>query len=313
MSAQPNVSPGSEEWTTHFGFGHNQDFDSGVAALETGDTRLAIEKFQICLASDPDPSTRERTRSYLAGCYVRLAKKDIGSSNWEFAIENLDEAVLYRPSFADARILRSIAFDHLGMTEDRQFEINFALDFNPRFALAVLHDGIIKIEFGDREQGMERINEALRIDKRLGSPTFREAMALFNSGEFAKSIVMFKGVNPVIEHDPSECVNEGNRFAHAGCWSEAEEAYRMALEIAPRFADIVFKHGRVLMELGRNDEAIARFREAVDINPRYADAYAFLGVSLRAAGHSIQAEDAFLAALSIDPGHVVALRETVKS
>lgn len=303
----------NEAVMSHFGFGHNLVFDTAVSSFEKGDTIGAIEQFRICLASEPDPSTRERARSYLAGCYVRLAKLDIASNEWETALDNLDEAAFQRPAFADVRILRSIVFDHLGKQEDRRFEITFALDFNPRFALAVLHDGIFELEFGDHALGIARIKESASIDKRLNSDLYHTALDTYDMGDVEKSIQLFKQVVPVNVNDPVDLINEGNKAAHTGQWAEAENAYRKALEFAPRYADVRCKHGRVLIELGLLSEAIAQLREAVDINPRYADAYAFLGVALKAAGHTNQALDAFSAALAIDPDHVVALRETKNS
>jgi Tfp pilus assembly protein PilF len=120
---------------------------------------------------------------------------------------------------------------------------------------------------------------------------------------------MFKGVVPVLKTDPEDIARAADAHAHDGRWGDAEEGYRRALEVAPRFADIRCKHGQVLLQLDELEQAIAEFREAVTINPRYADAYAFLGVAYRRSGREDDAVGAFRAALTIDPAHVVAAQE----
>lgn len=310
MSAERAVQGTSVGPKAFFGFGHNPDFDAGLSAFETGRIEEAVNRFQVCLASDPDPSTRERAKSYLAGCLTRLAKDQMARECWEEAFDLLEDATLYRPMFADVRILRSAVLDKLNRQEDRAFEIRFALDFNPKFAHAVFHDGILKCESGNIEQGLERIEESIRLNPRLQTEECLQAVARIRLGEIDTGVQILKSVKPEPECDSARIVEAANYFAHNGHWAEAEDAYRQAIEITPRYADLHCKHGRVLIELGRFEEAIARLRESVDINPRYADGYAFLGVALMHAGYAPQAEDAFRAALKVDPGHVVALRET---
>ena len=291
------------------GFGRNASYDAAVRAYEAGEFEAAIEQFKVCLSSDPDVSTRERARSRMAGAFGKLARRAVELRHWDHALNYLADAVALRPGFADLRILRAEVFESLNRTEDRMLEIRFALDLNPRYGLAVLHDGILMYEERDRAAGIERIWEAVNCDPRFKTDTFEEAMSLHGKGEHVRALEKFKDVRPVQLTDPEEIVREADAFAHEGRWRDAEESYRRALDVAPRFADVRCKRGQALMALDEVEQAIVEFRAAVSINERYADGYAYLGIGLRSAGLEPEALDAFRAALEVDPEHVVAKAE----
>lgn len=292
-----------------FSFGKNEHYDEGIRLYQMAEYQQAIEQFKICLSSEPDASTRERARSYMAGAYGKLAKDEVAKSEWTGALHFLDEAVLLRPGFADLRMVRAQVFDALRRQEDRMFEIRFSLDLNPRYGFAVLHDGIYKIEHGEVEAGLARVRESTECDPRLDSDSLRAALALVESGKMADGVAALKRVVPVLKTNPEEIIRAADQYAHEGRWGDAEESYRRALEIVPRYADVRCRHGQVLLQLDEVEQAIAEFREAVTINPRYADAYAMLGIAYRRSGQEEDAVEAFRAALTIDPAHVVASQE----
>jgi Flp pilus assembly protein TadD len=146
----------------------------------------------------------------------------------------------------------------------------------------------------------------------LDTDDYREGLALLERGEDEEAVRSLKRVAPRLRHDPEAVVRAADELAHEGRWGDAEEAYRRALDLAPRFADVRCKHGQVLLQLDEVEQAIAEFREAVTINPRYADAYAMLGIAYRRAGQHEEARDAFRAALEADPNHAVAALEIEK-
>jgi tetratricopeptide (TPR) repeat protein len=292
-----------------FSFGRNENYDEGIRLHQAGQYLDAIQQFKICLSSDPDPSTRERARSYMAGGLGKLARGEVALQNWTEALHYLDDAIALRPAFADLRILRAQVFRALKRDEDRMFEIRFALDLNPKYGFAILQDAILKLESGDREAGQARLREAVDADPRLDSDIYREAMALLQSGSEAESLSKLGLVVPVLKTDPEDIARAADQQAHEGRWHDAEEGYRRALEVAPRFADIRCKHGQVLLQIDELEQAVAEFREAVTINPRYADAYAFLGIAYRRLGQEDDALGAFRAALEVDPAHVIAAQE----
>ena len=296
-----------------FGFGRNENYDKAVKAYEAGLFDDAVAQFKICLVSDPDASTRERAKNYLAGSLGKLAKQKFVAEDWSRALHYLDDAVNLRPAYADLRMLRAQVFDKLGRHEDREFEIRFSLDMNPKYAFAVLHDGIRMIELDKLGDGKRRVEEAIALDPRLVSEEYSVAMQSLASGDADGAVEKLKSLQPKRTEDAEAIAREADELAHDGRFIDAEQRYRRAIEISPRFADIRCKHGQSLLHLDEIEQAIAEFREAISINERYADGYALLGVSLRRAGQEGDAMIAFRKALEIDPAHGVAQQEVERT
>ena len=296
-----------------FGFGRNQNYDAGVKAYDAAEYDVAVEQFKICLASDPDVSTRERAKNLMAGSLGKLAKLEVANGDWAKAHHFLDDAIDVRPAYADLRMLRAQVFDKLGRHEDREYEISFSLNMNPQYGFAVLHDGIRMLELGKKEEGLNRIREAATCDPRLDSPDYDAAVKEAEQGDLAAAIDALKAVQPMRTVDAEDIAREADELALQGRYRDAEQRYRRAIEISPRFADVRCKHGQALMQIDEIEQAIAEFREAISINDRYADAYAYLGVSLKRAGQNEDAMLAFRTALEIDPTHAVAQQEVERT
>jgi tetratricopeptide (TPR) repeat protein len=98
-------------------------------------------------------------------------------------------------------------------------------------------------------------------------------------------------------------------------FTAAGETERGQLEPWPHL-----QRGRLLLLLGRHQEAIDAFERAISIvealdvdsdhlpSPAYSEAFYRLGLAYEALGELRQAEIHFEAALSVDPGHIPALR-----
>jgi superkiller protein 3 len=99
---------------------------------------------------------------------------------------------------------------------------------------------------------------------------------------------------------------QGERHLEAGEWSEAEAAFRRALEINPESAPAYSKLGVAMIHQRRMDEAEAAFARAIDKNPRYAPAWSNLGNVYRETGRTEQALEAYQRAIAADPDYWVA-------
>ena len=61
--------------------------------------------------------------------------------------------------------------------------------------------------------------------------------------------------------------NRGNALQRLKRFTEAEEAYRRAIELQPKFADAWNNLGTCLRELKRPEEAETAYRKALELNP----------------------------------------------
>ena len=132
-------------------------------------------------------------------------------------------------------------------------------------------------------------------------------------------------------------LDEGKAHHQAGRLSEAERAYRLALEMAPDHPDASHYLGLLLYRLGRFDEAIhfinaaieqrpsnplywfnlgvvtqkasrgedavQAYQRAITLNPRYLDAFINLGNVLKDHGSASEAKEAYQKALVLNPSH----------
>jgi tetratricopeptide (TPR) repeat protein len=132
-------------------------------------------------------------------------------------------------------------------------------------------------------------------------------------------------------------LDQGRAHQQAGRLTEAEDAYRHALELAPhdaeschllglvtyrlnRLADSLrylhaaverqpslpvywFNLGVVSQKAGRSPDAVSAYEKAIALNPRYPDAYGNLGNVLREIGDLPGAVNAYERALKLNPSH----------
>mgnify|MGYP000961318604 CR=1 FL=1 len=293
-----------------FGFGRNPHFDNGVRAYEKGAFDVALEQFKICAASEPDAGTRERAKSYQAGCLGKLARASLVSGDSARAVSLLREAVTVRPRFADLLLLLAEAHLADGNEEASAESAVAALAINPQYANALLFLARLNLKQGKGKDAMIHLEQAVLSDGRLAETPHEDVRDYIISGDLPGALNALREVRVPTARDANELAGQGDEHARQARWADAEEAYRQALEIAPRYADIRCRHGQALLELGELEGAANAFREAIAINSNYSEAYALLGVALKRSGDAEGAKDAFHQALSIDPNHPIAKFES---
>lgn len=83
------------------------------------------------------------------------------------------------------------------------------------------------------------------------------------------------------------------RFHTAGDVEQAAEQLKLAADVGEGFPDVHLRHGGVLEELGRVDEAIAAYRQATLCHDGYLEAFVALGFCLLRAGRVEATAEAF--------------------
>ncbi|HKT34496.1 MAG TPA: tetratricopeptide repeat protein [Nitrospira sp.] len=131
------------------------------------------------------------------------------------------------------------------------------------------------------------------------------------------------------------CLEQGRLHQQANRLTEAEAAYRQALELSPQHPETLhllglvtyrqqrlpeslkylnaaverqgaspvywFNLGVVCQKAGRSEEAVAAYKRAIALNPRYPEAYGNLGNVLRDTGNLSEAVNAYRQALTLNP------------
>lgn len=105
-----------------------------------------------------------------------------------------------------------------------------------------------------------------------------------------------------ISQEAKDWNNKGNEYSNSGNYSNAEEAYRKAIQIEPNAAVLHYNLGGMYGNWpGHTDQAIAEYREAVKLAPRNMAVRQNLGHTLCSSGHWAEAVDEFQQMLRMDP------------
>jgi Tfp pilus assembly protein PilF len=189
----------------------------------------------------------------------------------------------------------------------RQQAIDRALELNPNFVDALYEKGLLEYDQGRFEEGIELMARAIEADPTVDPSVFHRGLDAIRAGDGAAARSFFACA---LANDSDQgrihlCL--ATNFHRERMFEEAAEEYRIATELMPRYADVHGRYGQVLLELGRNQDAVAALRRAVEINPRYVQAHAYLAVALLRSRQNEQAKAEVEKALDLDPGNPIAL------
>lgn len=292
-----------------FGFGRNDRYDQGIRAYESGMYEMAIDALSQVQKNTNDPAVVRLAKFYIAESFAQLGQTALRAGQFASAASNLAAALEVNPTFPDLHFSLAMACRGLGDVRGAEYAIERALDFNAKYAAAVLFQGIILYENGKPEEGLARVAVAIELEPALAGERYQFALECHKSGDSKRCLANLEALSSNDSGDANAHARIADTFGRQGLWLEAAQEYGRALEIAPRFADIRFRYGQALLELDHIEPAIEQFGLALQINPKYADAWAGQGIALRRAGRDDESQTSFVQALMLDPQHIVALQE----
>jgi len=198
---------------------------------------------------------------------------------------------------------------------DRKGNLDLAIDSFQRVLAqdkthAAAHAGLAKaywLKFqGDSkdpmwlDRALPMAERAVALDPYLASAQVSLGLALYSAGRSEEAL---RHVERALVLDPAN----GDAYHAAGRihesqrkWTEAEAAYKKAVEVQPYrvyFDDL----GTLYLNMGRTKEAIAAFRRSIELAPDGFRGYRNLGVAYYVQGDLAQAASQFQKALAIQP------------
>lgn len=215
-----------------------------------------------------------QTERLLARARDRFAVQD-----YYGAIYLLEEIVATGRAFADVHHLIGVSLSLLGRSEEALVQFARALELNPRYLEALIHQGVVLNELG-------RVREA--------EESFRRA---------AESVAPPSGglPAPVAARLANQHAELADAYAEAGALGRAVEQYEHALALGPSFHDLRYRMARVMLEAGRALEARDALEEVLHARPNFVDAEAALGLAHFLSGDGVGAREVWRACLSRRP------------
>ena len=182
-------------------------------------------------------------------------------------------------AFADVHHLMGVAYALLGQHERALAAFDAALAVNPRYLEATIHRALALAALG-------RVDEV--------TPTLRRAAEIT-----PPPVAGFPAA--VAAQLANRHAELGQAYAEAGARDHAIAEYRRALELGPRFHDLRYRLGRLLLEAGQVLEARDVLSALVAAHPHFVDAQAALGLSCYLSGDTAEAQRVWRECLATRP------------
>jgi tetratricopeptide (TPR) repeat protein len=195
------------------------------------------------------------------------------------AIYLLEEIVAAGRAFADVHHLMGVSLSLLGRPDEALAQFARALELNPRYLEALIHQGLVLSELGRAREAEESFRRAA------------ESVAPSSGGLPA----------PVAARLANQHAELADAYAEAGALGRAIEQYEEALALGPGFHDLRYRMARVMLEAGRALEAREALEEVIRARPNFVDAEAALGLAHFLSGDGVGARDVWKACLSRRP------------
>ena len=195
------------------------------------------------------------------------------------AVHLLESVVDSGRAFADVHHLLGVSLSLLGQADRALGELGRALELNPQYVEALIHQGLVLNELGRTDEAQEAFGRAA---EHLAKPT---------AGLPA----------PVAAQLANRHAELAETYAGAGAIDRAIAQYQAALELGPEFHDLRYRMARLLLEAGRPLEAREALEEVVGARPNFVDAEAALGLAHYLSGDAGGARSVWEACLARRP------------
>jgi len=126
-------------------------------------------------------------------------------------------------------------------------------------------------------------------------------------GKLDQAASAFKKAVSLSPKDAEVINNMGNILNLQGKLDEAVQAYKKAIALKPNYPQAYYNLGNTLKKQDKTNEAIEAYKKAIALKPNYPDAYNNLGVAFKTAGDLAQAISSYKKVISLKPGDAYAL------
>lgn len=239
---------------------------------------------------------RGKVHSYKLGC--QLIKKN----QYERAIKNLDEAILFDKDYADAYYFRGCAKlrlrDYQGAkadfdtaieldetavnnitTESEQSDFQLSVQayesrIDHKYGEAFLHRGCARYESGQEiEEALSDFTQALLFDPNNARAHANHGLASYELGRYQQAIEDYSSAIRLGFNQLSIYFHRATAYFKLGQYQLASTDYQKFLQQKPKDFHDFYSLGFAHYRLGNIEDAMRNFNRAIELNPKSADAY----------------------------------------
>jgi len=231
----------------------------------------------------------------VAPFHVQLADLYVKAGDDARALDQYHTALTAQPNFLEATVKLGTQHMRQGRYTDAALTFNRAVELNDRLIAAFAGLGLAQYHCGRKAESLATFDLAASLEPST-TRLFSQALRLHLQSEQQQSGQRFD--------DGDGGVAEGEAPRQDTLLKEAIRRHRQAIANTPNQADLHYRYGLLLRQMGRHDEAMRAFRNAVSINPCYAKALVKLAIALKELDQVDEAIETFQRAMQVDTRYV---------
>jgi predicted O-linked N-acetylglucosamine transferase (SPINDLY family) len=185
-------------------------------------------------------------------------------------------------SASAAEFRQGLAFHQQGKLVEAERRYNAALKSEPNHFEAQHMLGVIALQTGRFERGVEIIRKAVALNDNSPIAFNNLAKGLKDLGRFDEAIVYFERAIALAPNFADAQFSYGTALHLMNRFEDALVRFEKAIALNPKFIAALNNRGLALVKLKRFAEALASYEKALAIQPNFADAHNNRGNALKA-------------------------------
>lgn len=237
-----------------FGFAQDEIFDEGIASFDRGDFEEAIQAFDTCIDSDPEPKVLRLSRFYRAESHAHLGQKCMLERRPLDALRHFEAALRHHEDFPELNLAAARACRELGAHQRAEWLVGQALRINPRHAEAKLLACQLWVDHGRFAEAVEALDAMRQVEEDLDPLVILEAKSAMQQGDRDLATELLQCLIAMISGDAALRAEMAERLMQEARFTEAAEAYRRVLDLVPCHPGIQERYQEALRALGHVPE-----------------------------------------------------------
>ncbi|HAY22147.1 MAG TPA: hypothetical protein DCY27_08270 [Desulfobacterales bacterium] len=213
-------------------------------------------------ATAPTPLPPEVYQAFWEGVAASLRE------DWSKAGEHFDAALKNEAVLPEAALGRGVARQHLKDNIGAILDCQKALKWEPGYALAYFWLGRAQEESGLLTEAATAYHRAKELAPDMREPWLHLGLLAYRGGKLATAKEFLQQVPDDFPQALEKWWRLGQIYLTEQRWEEAQEAFGHALSLRPNYLPALVERGKLLVKLGRPEEAIPLLEQAVAQQPQ---------------------------------------------